>query len=64
MKHERFKLENKIRKFKLPLELWPSCLSGLGAKSEPIPDDPLDEIPCLTPTIPELRHLQKKNSFT
>lgn len=26
----------------LPLELWPSCRSGLGAKSEPIPDDPLD----------------------
>lgn len=28
----------------LPLELWPSCRSGLGAKSEPMPDDPLDRV--------------------
>lgn len=55
----------------LPLEVWPSCLSGDGAKSEPIPDDPRDETTCLglivvleapmpEPTICWLRHLNKK----
>lgn len=51
----------------LPLELWTSCRSGLGAKSDPIPDDPLDDItPCLVefgfspPTIQVFLHLKKK----
>lgn len=52
--------------FHLPLELWPSCRSGLGAKSEPIPDDPLDRVGVVicfgkfAPTIRLFRH--RRNS--
>ena len=68
-------LSNKFNKKgdDLPLELCASCLSGLGAKSDPIPDEPRDEItPCLVviglspPTIHVLRHLleeTKKHIF-
>lgn len=51
-----------------PEELCPSCRSGLGAKSDPMPDDPRDEIPCflfasafVAPTINLFR--QRRNSI-
>lgn len=58
-----FNIESEIYNA-LPLELCPSCRSGDGAKSDPIPEEPRDDTTCLfdlfAPTIHVLRHLSKE----